>query len=57
MRRSLIIALFLLPLALHAQLLWEISGKGLPQSSYLFGTDDNVPVTFLDSVPGTQAIN
>lgn len=52
MRRSLIIVLFLLPLALHAQLLWEISGKGLPQSSYLFGTDDNVPVTFLDSVPG-----
>ena len=40
MRRSLIIALFLLPLVLHAQLLWEISGKGLPQSSYPSGVTE-----------------
>ncbi len=50
--RKIFIIMFMLPLALHAQLLWEISGKGLTQSSYLFGTEDNVPVTFLDSVPG-----
>jgi len=33
-------------------LLWEISGNGLEQSSYLFGTHHLIPISFLDSVPG-----
>ncbi len=36
----------------NAQLLWEISGNGLRQKSYLFGTHHLVPVSFLDSVHG-----
>ncbi len=33
-------------------LLWKISGNGLENSSYLFGTHHLVPLTFLDSIPG-----
>lgn len=38
--------------SLHAQLLWKISGKGLAEPSYLFGTHHMIPIAFLDSVPG-----
>ena len=38
--------------ALNAQLLWKISGKGLKNPSYLFGTHHLIPTSFLDSVPG-----
>jgi uncharacterized protein YbaP (TraB family) len=49
--------LFILILALiadsaSAQLLWKISGNGLKQPSYLFGTHHLIPISFLDSVPG-----
>ncbi|MGL5226592.1 MAG: TraB/GumN family protein [Bacteroidales bacterium] len=33
-------------------LLWKISGNGLQQDSYLFGTMHNVDRTFLDSISG-----
>ena len=33
-------------------LLWRISGNGLTQSSYLFGTHHMVPVSFLETVSG-----
>ena len=33
-------------------LLWKVSGNGLEQPSYLFGTHHLVPVFFLDSVSG-----
>lgn len=36
----------------NAQLLWEVSGNGLPYKSYLFGTHHLVPVDYLDSVHG-----
>jgi hypothetical protein len=36
----------------QAQLLWKITGKGLKQPSYLFGTHHLIPIQFLDSVPG-----
>lgn len=35
-------------------LLWKISGNGLQKPSYLFGTHHLVPVSFLDSIPGTK---
>jgi uncharacterized protein YbaP (TraB family) len=35
---------------LHAQLLWELSGRGI-KTSYLFGTHHLVSVDILDSVP------
>lgn len=40
-KKTLLISLFLLILgfqSLHAQLLWEVSGKGLQKPSYLYGT-------------------
>lgn len=36
----------------HAQLLWEVSGNGLPYKSYLFGTHHLAPVGYLDSIHG-----
>ncbi len=35
-------------------LLWKISGKGLVQPSYIFGTHHAYPLSFLDSVPGVK---
>ena len=35
-------------------LLWEISGNGLTQSSYIFGTHHLFPISFLDSVAGLK---
>lgn len=37
-------------------LLWKISGNGLEQPSYLFGTHHLVPVSFLDSIPGIKEV-
>lgn len=35
-------------------ILWEVSGNGLEQPSYLYGTHHLVPVSFLDSVSGVK---
>lgn len=47
---TLILLLFLS--YIKAQLLWKITGKGLKQPSYLFGTHHLIPIQFLDTVPG-----
>lgn len=48
-----VLFLFLLGFsAIHAQLLWKISGNGLKHPSYLFGTQNLISIQFLDSVPG-----
>ena len=36
----------------QAQLLWKITGNGLKQPSYIFGTQDLISIQFLDSVSG-----
>ena len=48
----LIIFSFILLVSANAQLLWKISGHGLKQNSYLFGTHHLIPIQFLDSIPG-----
>lgn len=35
-------------------LLWKVSGNGLENASWIFGTHHLVPLTFLDSIPGIQ---
>lgn len=52
-KRKIILSIVLLcsTLSISAQLLWEISGKGLKQTSYLFATNKLCPIAFLDSVP------
>ena len=37
---------------LQAQLLWKVTGNGLENPSYIFGTHPLIPVAFLDSVQG-----
>jgi uncharacterized protein len=52
-KNILILFLFLLSFsATQAQLLWRITGNGLKQPSYLFGTHNLISIQFLDSVPG-----
>jgi hypothetical protein len=52
-KNILILVLLLISLAaIHAQLLWKVTGNGLKQPSYLFGTHHLIPISFLDSVPG-----
>lgn len=43
---------FLVLFTTEAQLLWKITGNGLKQPSFLFGTHHLIPISFLDSVPG-----
>ena len=38
--------------SLENALLWRVSGNGLSQPSYLFGTHHLIPVSFLETVPG-----
>ena len=54
MKKSLFFLIVFLTISsfLSAQLLWKISGNGLKQSSYLFGSHHLIPIQFLDSVPG-----
>ena len=52
MRRTLYIAFFLLlAFSAQAQLLWEISGNGAKQKSYLLATNKLVEMQFLDTIP------
>ena len=54
MRRLFAIIVFVLLLAqsANAQLLWEISGRGIEKPSYILGTHHAVPFTYCDSIPG-----
>ena len=47
-----LVMLFLVVFPMSAQLLWKVSGKGLKQDSYLFGTHHLISISFLDSIPG-----
>lgn len=52
-KNILILVLLLISLtAIHAQLLWKVTGNGLKHPSYLFGTHHLISIQFLDSVPG-----
>ena len=52
MKKLLIYCIFIvLSSSVHAQLLWEVSGKGLRQKSYIFATEKLIPISFLDSIP------
>lgn len=54
MKKSLFFLIVFLTISsfLSAQLLWKISGNGLKQPSYLFGSHHLISIQFLDSVPG-----
>lgn len=47
--------LFLYIIPLQAQLLWKISGKGLTQPSYVFGTNHLSKLSILDKIQGYKA--
>lgn len=47
-------ALLLLALPAQAQLLWKISGKGLTQPSYVFGTHHLANLSIIDSIKGLK---
>ncbi len=53
MKRKVLIVfcLALLPMIGRAQLLWQISGNGALDKSYLFATNRLTDITFLDTVP------
>jgi len=57
MKKSILILFSLLFClsAIQAQLLWKVTGNGLKYPSYLFGTQQLIPIQFLDSVPGLFA--
>ena len=53
MKRLQLIAFFLLSFVFsQAQLLWKVSGNGLKETSYIFGTHHLIALSFLDSIPG-----
>ena len=49
------LALVMIALAGHAQLLWKVSGNGLGRPSYIFGTHHMAPSTMIDQIPGINA--
>ena len=52
MRRALdIVCFLLLACSAQAKLLWEISGNGAKQKSYLLATNKLVEMQFLDTIP------
>ena len=44
--------MFLGVTSMQAQLLWKVTGKGLKQPSYLFGTHHLFSIQYFDSIPG-----
>ena len=52
-KRALVVGLLsLATLTCNAQLLWRISGSGLPGDSFLFGTKHDEAIDFCDNRPG-----
>jgi uncharacterized protein YbaP (TraB family) len=51
---SLVALLLLFVVSSQAQLLWKISGKGLSQPSYMFGTHHLAKLDILDSIKGIK---
>lgn len=57
MNRLFLSLLFMLfTICAPAQLLWKISGNGLSQPSYLFGSMHYAPTHFIDSIKGLRAV-
>ena len=54
-RIYLCLMLLVVAVGANAQLLWKISGNGLKQPSYVFGTHHLAPIGIVDSVPGLLA--
>lgn len=56
-RVYIMLALVMIALAGHAQLLWKVSGNGLGRPSYIFGTYHMAPSSMIDRIAGIdQAI-
>ena len=51
---AVLMAVLMLAIAAHAQLLWKISGNGLARPSYVMGTHHFAPSSMLDEIPGMQ---
>jgi len=50
--RNIILSLLLVvPLVAHCQVIWQISGNGVSDKSYLFATNRLTDIAFLDSIP------
>jgi len=51
---TMIVAVALMAIGAQAQLLWKVSGNGLPRPSYIFGTHHLASASMLDSIAGMQ---
>lgn len=51
-RVYIMLALVMIALAGHAQLLWKVSGNGLGRPSYIFGTYHMAPSSMIDRIAG-----
>ncbi len=49
---AIIICVLLAAQSANAQLLWEITGKGIDKPSYILGSHHAVPFNYCDSIPG-----
>ena len=55
---TVILMLLCITFGAHAQILWKISGKDLPQPSYILGTHHLAPLSIVDSIADfKQALN
>ena len=51
MRKSVLFVLLFVPLIMQAQVLYQISGNGCKDKSYLFATNALTDIRFLDTIP------
>lgn len=51
MRKSVLFVLLFVPLMMQAQVLYQISGNGCKDKSYLFATNALTDIRFLDTIP------
>lgn len=51
-RFLLLLTLTLMAVSSQAQLLWKVSGNGLPKDSYILGTRHDIQASFLNMIPG-----
>ena len=54
-RLTLALGLLLVATAVHAQLLWKVTGNGLGRPSYILGTHHMAPSTMIDQIKGMNA--
>ena len=53
-RLTLVLGLLLVATAVHAQLLWKVTGNGLGRPSYILGTHHMAPSTMIDQIKGVN---